>query len=399
VYCLKEEGKMRKDKPVALAIMAVLAFSAFIVLVQAPGEDAGDPVQIPYTGRTYYGSLPNGTRYEDWYNFTVYYVGQPIEASLLTADNNWYMTLYGPSLRDPPGAVGNITAQMLWNDSSPIWWNNQADWIGNWSVRVVRNSTQAGNYTLIVQGSYPPRPCIFVEPASRYAAIGQVFTVNVEIDADSFWDVAGFDITFTYDPTLISLVSVANGTFLGSDVFGFQDTSVKGVVHAVSSKLSDPVPSGVVDTLITMQFNVTCRFSHQPVSCNLGLSYSDLAFWSHVYSGSPLWSSPGIPPWSWQDIDTELPYDPRPVPPAEPWTHYTINGTFSVNLGDVNNDGVINLQDLAAFAQAYGSHCANYHYQGEPASPNWNERATLAPRFGQIGLTDLVTFAVYYSHP
>jgi hypothetical protein len=89
-------------------------------------------------------------------------------------------------------------------------------------------------------------------------------------------------------------------------------------------------------------------------------------------------------------MEIELLYDPRPVPPALPYTHYTVGGTFSVNLGDVNNDGTINLQDLVSFANAYGSNAG---------SPNWNERADLAPPFGQIGLTDLVTFAVYYNNP
>jgi len=159
----------------------------------------------------------------------------------------------------------------------------------------------------------------------------------------------------------------------------------------VFTKTSDPVPSSGVDTLFTLQFNVTCQFSHQPISCNLELSNTGLELWPHPERS--------IAPW-WNEIvePIELLYDPRPVPPAAPYTHYTVGGTFSVNLGDVNNDGIINLQDLVSFATAYGSHCANYHYQGEPASPNWNERAQLAPPFGEIGLTDLVTFAVYYGN-
>jgi len=46
-------------------------------------------------------------------------------------------------------------------------------------------------------------------------------------------------------------------------------------------------------------------------------------------------------------------------------------------LGDINGDGVVDLHDLAILAAAYGSHRANYDYQGEPASPNWNPLADL----------------------
>jgi hypothetical protein len=46
-------------------------------------------------------------------------------------------------------------------------------------------------------------------------------------------------------------------------------------------------------------------------------------------------------------------------------------------LGDINGDGVVNICDAILLAKAYNSHCANYHYQGEPASPNWNPNADL----------------------
>jgi hypothetical protein len=260
---------------------------------------------------------------------------------------------------------------------------------------VILSVSISGTQLVAGQGvQYPPRAYIFIDPASKGAAIGQVFTVDVKINADSFWDIATYAVTVEYNSTIITLLNVTEGGFLkqgGASTFGWNDTSVPGVFQIVDTKLSDPVPSSGVDTLFTLQFNVTCQFSHRPISCNLELNNTDLARAPHP--------GPPIPPWPPDITAEDIPYDPRPVPPAQPYTHYTVGGTFSVNLGDVNNDGTINLQDLVTFVNAYGSHCANYHYQGEPASPNWNERADLAPSFGQIGLTDLVTFAVYCINP
>jgi len=63
--------------------------------------------------------------------------------------------------------------------------------------------------------------------------------------------------------------------------------------------------------------------------------------------------------------------------------------------GDINGDGKVGLADLVILALAYGSHCANYDYQGEPASPNWNPNADILGQ-GVIRLADLVILAQHY---
>lgn len=237
---------------------------------------------------------------------------------------------------------------------------------------------------------YPPRAYIFIDPASKGAAIGQIFTVDVKINADSFWDVAGYDVTVEYNSSILTLqfidLNATGGGFLqqgGASIFGYY-FNTSNSIEAVFTKTSNPVPSSGVGTLFTLQFNVTCQFSHQPVSCNLELKNTDLGPWPHPERNFGPW-------WGAQfGLALDLPYDPRPVPPALPWSHYTIDGAFSANLGDINNDGVVSLQDLVAFANAYGS---------KPPNPNYNERADLAPPFGQIGLTDVVTLAVYHNNP
>lgn len=54
---------------------------------------------------------------------------------------------------------------------------------------------------------------------------------------------------------------------------------------------------------------------------------------------------------------------------------------------DINADGQVGLADLVLLAKAYGSRTGD---------PNWNEYADIAEPWGIIGLTDLVTVAVYY---
>lgn len=181
--------------------------------------------------------------------------------------------------------------------------------------------------TLYIHASpfeYPSRPFIFIDPASKTGTMGEIFTVNVKITADAFWDVAGFDLTFTYDPVLLSVVSCSEGNFLkqhGETTFGWTDTSVPGRVWAVFTKLDNPTPSGGTDTLLTIQLQVIYEHdSYPPPTCVLGLENTVLASWAHPERT--------IPPWEGRITAVELPYDPRPVPPAAEWTHYTVEGRY-----------------------------------------------------------------------
>jgi hypothetical protein len=64
--------------------------------------------------------------------------------------------------------------------------------------------------------------------------------------------------------------------------------------------------------------------------------------------------------------------------------------------GDVNGDYKVTLPDLVLLAQAYGTHCANYHYVGEAASAKWNPNADFN-NDGIVNLSDLVTLALHYN--
>lgn len=56
-------------------------------------------------------------------------------------------------------------------------------------------------------------------------------------------------------------------------------------------------------------------------------------------------------------------------------------------VGDLNGDGKVNQTDLVLLTNAYGS---------KVGDPNWNPLADMAPPYGIIGLTDLVTMALHY---
>jgi len=70
-------------------------------------------------------------------------------------------------------------------------------------------------------------------------------------------------------------------------------------------------------------------------------------------------------------------------------------GFSSFSFSIVFGEGSSLLEELAIVAAAYGSHCANYDYQGEPASPNWNPNADLN-KDGVVNLLDLYILASEY---
>jgi thermitase len=97
---------------------------------------------------------------------------------------------------------------------------------------------------------------------------------------------------------------------------------------------------------------------------------------------------------AWNTTDVPLGYEgtiSAEIPPLPFETNVTNNiltdGTIKIKIfGDINGDGVVNLQDLVLLAQAYGSHVGD---------PNYNPEADFS-NDGIIGLVDLVTCAIHY---
>jgi PKD repeat protein len=74
---------------------------------------------------------------------------------------------------------------------------------------------------------------------------------------------------------------------------------------------------------------------------------------------------------------------------------YTVTVKNSTLIGDINGDGIVNILDAILLADAFGSHCANYDYQGEPASPNWNPNADLNGD-GVVNILDMIILASHF---
>ncbi len=104
-----------------------------------------------------------------------------------------------------------------------------------------------------------------VQPASSRALPGQRFTVSVEV-AD-VTDAYAFQFDVTFDPTLLKLVSGANGGFLPEDNFSGGIVNADGSVRFVYDLLTGPVAgrsgNGALATLTFETF--ADRFGSSPI--------------------------------------------------------------------------------------------------------------------------------------
>jgi hypothetical protein len=183
--------------------------------------------------------------------------------------------------------------------------------------------------TTNAQPSYPPRPQIFISPASYTGTtLNSIFNYTVMIrgedgnGVDAYWDVAGFDVTVSWNNTLINLVAYSEGNFLhqgGADTFGFYNLANVGdtySIQAVFVKLTDATPSSGVDSLLELEFKVTF-VSYPSATCSVALDNTDLASWPHPERSNP--------PWNGQITAVDLPYDPLHT---LDWGHSRVNATY-----------------------------------------------------------------------
>jgi len=137
-------------------------------------------------------------------------------------------------------------------------------------------------------------------------------TTSSIVDLDSFWDVAGFDMTYTFDPTLIEAVGITidpDGWFAafwpnGLLVVKSEINNVAGTVWIVF--LGIPGDLGVhtapygQGTLATVKFHsIFDSTTYPPLSCNLALVSTTVAGFPH----------PERPYAPWFGSDTAVPLE------------------------------------------------------------------------------------------
>jgi hypothetical protein len=223
------------------------------------------------------------------------------------------------------------------------------------------DNTKATILTLVE--AIPEIPVLEIVPASRNGLVRGYFDLNVTIDSvNAFWDVAGFSIKIVYDVSMVRAADVIEGPFLkafGDTYFVSEINNDQGFVLVYATQLPPRTATSGSGTLFTVRFQ-----GYGEGESDIILEETELAAMADETE--------------WVVLTSVL------VPHTALGGHVTI---FRPLPGDINADGRVNLADLVLLAMAYGS---------RPGDLNWNENADLAPPYGVIGLSDLVTVATYY---
>jgi hypothetical protein len=178
--------------------------------------------------------------------------------------------------------------------------------------------------------------------------INETFTENVTIsNITPDMQLVGFEFTLNYDPTLLGMVSIANGTFLES----FAGPSDRGVLY-----YELPSPGSIlVAGLIIPAANGSWDPSHYP-NGNGTLAGITFQVISEPYDGVM----------SFANCTLKLFDNKLGAPGGIPIPNDAKSGFYSmapVPEGDINFDGIVDIYDAVLFAGAFGS---------TPTSPHWN---------------------------
>jgi hypothetical protein len=184
------------------------------------------------------------------------------------------------------------------------------------------------------------------------------FTININIINAS--GMSGLEFSLGFNASALNANSVVNGSFLPSSV-----TTV----------------SQINNTAGFLMFNVS---SSTPLNGNGTVAVIQLQVEANKVRNSTL-----------QLYDVGLTNST-----GQPLLFTTADGSFTnvpALFGDIGNYGIIDIRDAILAAKAFGSHRANYSYQGEPASPNWNPAADLNGD-GVVDIFDIIILCSNFGH-
>ena len=202
---------------------------------------------------------------------------------------------------------------------------------------------------------------IFLTPAGRLAPEtvvgfinGPAVLVDVRVqDVHYPRGLGAFEFTVSFNPSVVSVLAVALGQFLGSTGRAINcppseitASSVNYSCSSIGSTLDGPLGSGVLATI-----------TFQPAASFGGKTATNLAFTkTHLL-----------------DITGDVPI-----------AHQAINGSMLVaKCGDFNADKIITVGDILLIIQRFGS------FAGPPPSPNWDPRFDLNYD-GSVTVSDLL---------
>ena len=208
-------------------------------------------------------------------------------------------------------------------------------------------------------GRANPDATVFVDPEETSVEVGQTFAVNISIAGVS--ELLGFDFLLSYNPTVLQLVSVQEGSFLKSVGPTFMINLTTGSViwlavtlYPAQGQLKSANGTGVLATAtfkaIAEGESLLDLFSKDPfkpdeVKLATDPPPDDVVPIPNVAIDGCVVVSPDppapVPP------DPGPPDSPDPVPPDPP------DPTNMTILGDVNVDGMVDMKDVGIVARLF----------------------------------------------
>jgi hypothetical protein len=132
---------------------------------------------------------------------------------------------------------------------------------------------------------------------------------------------------------------------------------------------------------LTTTFNVTAYYDSNIIGTQTVVNLPP----NHNRTLTFVWDTTGLAPCNNFTISAYA----HPVPYELDFTNnYFEDGWVKIKvLGDVNNDGVVDIFDIVLASNAYGS---------QAGDPEYNPEADIAPRYGIVDIFDMVTIASHY---
>jgi hypothetical protein len=300
-----------------------------------------------------------GSLYSDSYN--------RIHSSTLAGSGTGTKFYSSDSISVPLEAGKHYLIGAVWSGSAVIYYNSCS----------AHSSPSFGGHVGYASCSFPSPStrtavssnCTFyhryttVPYSSGYDSPGSIASTAIDLPIDGSWNVVDFNTTTPIDTALTVDILPAAGLI---PIPGYEDVSVGFDL------------SGISDLTIRLRANLSTNDPNgTPALHDWSVTYADPAgiesVWSNIESSIQVTLGDFEP-----DCDVDL--DDLAVL-TEQWLLEKL-------LADVwpdGGDGIINLPDLAVFANAW---------QSMPSSPNWNPKCDIAPQGGD-GIVDIGDLAVF----